>query len=95
MNRYYRITSDTVYEQARLALDAAFGHPQVRAETCIDPAAVAPRDTQGNILLAVREEWLSWEAVAAMLPQLLASGVVAEITERDFFDSQPPHPAPF
>jgi hypothetical protein len=95
MNRYYRITSNENYEQTRLALDAAFGHPHVRAETCIDPAAVAPRDTQGNILLAVREEWLSWDAVATMLPQLLASGVVSEITEQDYFSSQPQRPAPY
>lgn len=94
MNRYYRIKSDDLYEQTRLALDAAFGHPAVRATTCIDPAAVAPRDTQGNILLSVREDWLSWDAVAAMLPQLLASGVVEEISEAAYFASLPQRPAP-
>ncbi len=82
MNVFFRITEDTVYEQVRLGLDAAWGHSP--PTTCVDPAAVAPRDADGNILLAVRAEFVAFDAVAALLPQLLASGVVEEITEAEY-----------
>jgi hypothetical protein len=78
---YFRIVSDDVYEQTRQHLDAAWGLPNdAGTATCVDPAAVAPRDSQGRILLAVRPEFVAFDAVAAMLPQLLASGTVEEIT---------------
>jgi hypothetical protein len=95
VNVCYRITDDALYEATRLALDEHWGHPHVRAVTCINPAAVAPRDTDGNILLSVRSEWLEWPIVQEMLPQLLASGVVTEITEEDYHGSQPPLPPPY
>jgi hypothetical protein len=90
MNAYYRITSDELYESTRLALDEHWGHPHARAVTCIDPADVAPRDVDGKILLSVRSKWLEWPIVQEMLPQLIASGMVSEITEEDYFGSQPP-----
>ena len=82
MNRYFRIPSDANYEALRLQLDAAFGH--VTPNTCVDPAAVAPRDSQGRILLAVRVEFCEFAAVAAMLPSLLAGGVVEEINASEY-----------
>lgn len=88
MNRYFRIASDAIYEQVRMGLDAAWGH--LPPTTCVDPAAVAPRDSQGRILLAVRPEFLAFDAVAAMLPQLLASGAVEEIDASEY---QPVAPA--
>lgn len=78
IQRYYRST-EPVYEQVRLALDAAWGHPQGGTVTCIEPAATAPRDADGLVLLAVDEAFTQYPAVSAMLPQLLASGAVAEI----------------
>jgi len=81
-NLYYRIPDDAVYEATRLGLDAAWGH--VPPETCVDPAAVAPRDSQGRILLAVRPEFAAFDAVAAVLPELLASGAVEEIDEATY-----------
>jgi hypothetical protein len=79
--RYFRTASDEVYEQARLTLDAAWGHPneETKTVTCIDPAAVAPRDAQGRIVLAVNTEFTQFPAAAAILPGLLASGAVEEI----------------
>jgi hypothetical protein len=81
--RYFRISPDAAYEAVRLQLDAAWGHPTPDGSTvtCVDPAAVAPHDAQGRVLLAVLPEFCEYEAVAAMLPQLFASGVVEEITE--------------
>jgi hypothetical protein len=81
-NLYYRVADDAVYEQVRIGLDSVWGH--VPPETCVDPAAVAPRDSQGRILLAVRPEFVAFDAVAAMLPQLLATGAVEEITAAEY-----------
>jgi len=80
--RYFRTNDAVAYEQVRLGLDAAWGHQP--PTTCIDPAAVAPRDALGRILLAVRPEFCEYEAAAAMLPQLLASGAVEEITAGEY-----------
>ena len=84
--RYFRTNVDAVYEQVRLTLDAAWGFPSAdrKTVTSIDPASVAPRDSQGQIVLAVRNEFCQYEAVAAMLPQLLASGVVEEINAAQY-----------
>jgi hypothetical protein len=90
MSRFFRTSDDEVYEQVRLGLDAAWGH--VPPETCVDPAAVAPRDSQGRILLAVRPDFVAFDAVAAMLPDLLASGVVEEIDEATYRASMPQSP---
>jgi hypothetical protein len=82
--RYFRAT-ETVYEQARAALDAAWGLPNaLGTQTCIEPAATAPRDAQGRVLLAVHDEFCVLPAAAEMLPQLLASGAVEEITAAEY-----------
>jgi hypothetical protein len=84
--RYFRTANDEVYEQARLMLDAAWGHPNeaTKTVTCIDPAAVAPRDSQGRIMLAVRTEFCEYSVAVDLLPQLLAGGVVEEIDEATY-----------
>ena len=85
--RYFRcLAGDAAYEQVRMTLDAAWGHPNVetKTDTCIAPAAVAPRDSQGTILLAVRPEFVAFDAVAEMLPGLLASGAVEEIDASEY-----------
>lgn len=91
-SRFFRITDDALYEQVRLSLDAAWGH--VAPETCVDPATVAPRDTGGAILLAVRPEFCAFAAVSQMLPQLLAGGDVQEIDEATY-KATIQRPAPF
>jgi len=82
--RYFRTADASMYEQIRLGLDAAWGHPTAGTVTCIDPAAVAPHDAQGRILLAVRPEFCEFHAAATMLPGLLASGAVEEITAAEY-----------
>ena len=77
--RYFR-SSTAVYEQARFALDAAWGLPNdTGTVTCIDPAAVAPRDAQGRIVLAVNDEFCAYPVAVDLLPKMLASGAVEEI----------------
>lgn len=85
--KYFRChAGDQAYEQVRLTLDAAWGHPnaETKTVTCFDPAAVAPKDAQGRIVLAVNDEFVAYAAAAEMLPQLLASGAVKEITEAEY-----------
>ena len=77
--RYFRATA-AVYEQARAALDAAWGLPNDKGTaTCIEPAATAPRDAQGRIVLAVNDEFCAYTVAVDLLPQLLASAAVEEI----------------
>lgn len=81
--RFFRIPSAAVYESTRLSLDAAFAH--VNAQTCVTPAASAPRDSLGRLVLAVQAEFCEYLAVAEVLPQLLASGAVEEIDAAAYF----------
>jgi hypothetical protein len=81
MQRFFRTADAALYEQVRLQLDAAWGHPTPDGQTltCIAQAVAAPRDEEGRILLAVNQEFATWEPAATLLPQLLASGAVEEI----------------
>ena len=84
---YFRCDAgDQAYEQARLALDAAWGHPNAdtKTQTCIDPAAVAPRDSEGRIVLAVNDEFCAYPAAAEMLSLMLGSGAAIEISGADY-----------
>jgi len=89
---YFRTSDASLYESIRLQLDAAWGHPTPDGVTltCIDPADVAPRDSAGRILLAVQDEFLTYEPAATILPQLLANGVVEQISEATFVGSVVP-----
>jgi hypothetical protein len=84
VNRFFK-SDETTYEQIRLGLDAAWGHGVgTGTVTCFEPAATAPRDSDGLVVLAVRAEFCDYEAVAAVLPGLLASGTVVEISESEY-----------
>jgi len=89
--RYFR-ASQSVYENVRLSLDAAWGLPSQGQETCFSPASRAVQDASGQLLLAARDEFASLDAVAAVLPSLLASGAVEEIDEAAYRASLPPPP---
>lgn len=80
--RYFRTAIDDVYEQSRATLDTAWGH--VSPITCIEPAASAPRDPQGGIVLAVNDEFCEYSVAVDLLPQLLEAGVVQEIAEAEY-----------
>jgi hypothetical protein len=85
--RYFRcLAGDEAYEQIRQTLDAVWGHPnaETKTVTCIDPASVAPRDTQGRIVLAVTDEFCAYPAATQMLELMLGGGVAVEITEADY-----------
>jgi len=89
--RYFRTADAALYESIRLQLDVAWGHPTPDGKTltCFDPAAVAPRDDQGRILLAVDDAFCGYDAVAAVLPSLLASGSVEEVAAGEYLPVVP------
>lgn len=77
--RFFRIFNDESYEQARATLDAVWGHPNAETVTCVEPAATAPNDAEGRVLLAVNDEFAGYAPADALLPQWIAAGVVEEI----------------
>ena len=77
--RFFRIATDAAYEQARATLDAAWGHPNADTVTCVEPAATAPHDAQGRVLLGVLDEFVAYAPADNLLPQWIAAGVVEEI----------------
>jgi hypothetical protein len=82
-----------VYEAARLAIDEAWGLPAHGQRTCFTPAAEASDIAgDGRVLLAVDSQFCEYEFVAEMLPQLLASGQVAELTHGQWQSLMPPSP---
>ncbi len=89
--RYFRTADAALYETVRLQLDAAWGHPSADGQTltCFDPAPVAPRDAAGRIILAVNDEFATWEPASTLLPQLLAGGAVQEITAAEYAPVSP------
>jgi len=91
----YFAASQEVYEQGRLALDAAFGHPGPSARTAIEPAATAVRNADGECLLAVWDEFMNFDAVRALLEPMLAAGAVREISQAEYQAALPtPLPTP-
>ena len=92
--RFFRTANEALYESVRGQLDAAWGHPTPDGITitCFDPAAVAPRDAARRLLLAVHDEFATWEPAATLLPQLLASGAGQEISEAAYRAALPQVP---
>jgi hypothetical protein len=92
--RFFR-SSAAVYEQARIALDTAWGLPNdLGTTTCIEPAVTAPRDSQGRVVLAVNDAFCSFTVAIDLLPQLLNSGAVEEIDRETYMEAvTPPSPA--
>lgn len=90
--RYFRTANTALYESIRLQLDAAWGHPSADGKTltCFDPVSVAPKDGVGRVMLAVHDQFCTWEPAATLLPQLLAAGVVEEITGAEYMAALPP-----
>jgi hypothetical protein len=86
--RYFR-SSPQVYEAMRQQLDAAFGYPNDHTQTVWAAVADAVKDDQGRCLLAVRSESCERPQVAAVLPGLIASGVVEEIDAATYQAAMP------
>jgi hypothetical protein len=83
--RYFREETPGVYEQIRVMLDAAWNLPDSNGtDTCMRHEADALRDDDGRIVVALKDFFLEWEPASAMMPQLLGSGAITEITADEY-----------
>ncbi len=90
--RFFRASSQ-VYEAVRLGLDTLYGHPfrsdpanpdLITTESCMVPAATAPRDDKGRCLIGVSDEDADRPEVAGKIIQLTTAGIVEEIDQSEF-----------
>lgn len=94
--RYFRAQSDAAYEAVRSALDAAYGYPNeaTKTVTSIPPAAESQHDSAGRVYLIASDAECEYPAVADLLPQVISSGLVEEITEATYLQELPRPPVP-
>jgi hypothetical protein len=79
--RYFRSTP-AVYASICAQLDAAYGYPNAETKTERSLLLVSdlPADAQGRVYLAISAAYCDYILPSEMLPQLLASGAVEEVT---------------
>jgi hypothetical protein len=89
--QYFRSTP-AVYADICAQLDAAYGYPNVatKTERTLPLVADLPADDQGRVYLAVLEEYCNYNLPSELLPALLASGAVEEITAAQYQVVLPP-----
>lgn len=83
--RYFR-SAPAVYERIRSQLDAAWGYPNAETKTltAIPPVSELPTDDQGRVYLAISAAYCDYILPSQMLPELLASGAVEELTAAEY-----------
>jgi hypothetical protein len=79
--RYFRSTP-AVYDSICSQLDAAYGYPNAETKTARTLPAVADllTDAQGRVYLAISSEYCEYNLPSELLPQMIASGAVEEVT---------------
>jgi hypothetical protein len=82
MNSRFFTVEPNAYEQTRLAVDAAWGFSAT--ETSIEPLATAPKDSNGQALIAIRAMHCDMEPFKSAVEGLLASEAAAEITQAEY-----------
>lgn len=83
--RYFRATP-AVYVDICSQLDAAYGYPNqaTKTERALPLVADLPTDKQGRVYIAVDNAYCEYNLPAELLPQLIAAGLVDEITKADY-----------
>ena len=91
--RYFRSTP-AVYASICATLDGAYGYPNAdtKTERTLPLAADLPADGQGRVYLAVSAAYCDYILPGQMLPDLLASGAVEELTEAQYLAAVPQVP---
>jgi hypothetical protein len=91
--RYFR-AMPAVYSDICAQLDAAYGYPNEATKTLRTlPLAVdLPSDAQGRLYLMISEEYCQFDLPSELLPQLIAGGLVEEITAEQYSAVLPPGP---
>ena len=89
--RYFRSTP-AVYQQIGAQLDDAYGYPNAETKTLRTLPLVedVPTDNQGRVYLAMQSDYCDYDLPSQILPELIASGAVEEITEAEFRAVLPP-----
>jgi hypothetical protein len=96
MDRYFRSTSD-VYTAVCNQLDAAYGYPNAETKTArtLPPLDALPTDDHGRVYLSVSGDYCNYILPGEILPGLLASGDVEEVTAEQYVALLPePDPQP-
>lgn len=93
--RYFR-SSPAVYADICAQLDAAYGYPnpETKTERTLPLASELPFDDAGRVYLAISSEYCEYVLPSQLLPQLLASGAVEEISEAEYRAALPTLPTP-
>lgn len=80
--RYFRSTPN-VYASICAQLDAAYGYPNAETKTdrTLPLASDLPSDSDGRVYLAISAQYCNFILPGQMLPNLLASGAVEEVTD--------------
>lgn len=91
--RYFRSTP-AVYASICAQLDAAYGYPNAETKTqrTLPLVGDLPTDGQGRLYLAVSAAYCDYILPGQMLPDLLASGAVEELTEAQYLAAVPQVP---
>ena len=87
-HRFFKASPD-LYESLRAQIDAAWGYPTPHTQTSIPPAAEQHKASDGDCIMGVKAEWLDWEPVATLMPQMLDLGAVVEISEAEYWAAMP------
>lgn len=85
--RFFR-SSPAVYSQVLATLDAAWGFPKNGFDHAFLPLSYAPQKN-GMAYLAIQAADAEMEPASEMLPQLLASGAVVEVTQSEYRAAMP------
>lgn len=91
--RFFRATK-TVYDDVCRQLDAAYGYPNTETKTArsLPLSSDLMADASGRVYLAVSAEYCEYNLPAELLPQLIAGGLVEELTQQQFMAVLPPSP---
>lgn len=91
--RYFRSTP-AVYASICQQLDAAYGYPNPDTLTLrtLPLADDLPTDSQGRLYLAISAEYCEYNLPSELLPQLIASGAVEELSAAEYEAVLPPSP---
>jgi hypothetical protein len=89
--RYFRST-ESVYQVVCSQLDAAYGYPNATTKTLrsLPLASELPHDSQQRVYIAIDADYCNYILPSELLPQLLASGAIEEITQSQYQAMMPP-----
>jgi len=92
MNTRYFRASPSVCAGVCQQLDAAYGYPNAATKTLRSLPLVSdlPSDGQGRVYLAISAEYCDYNLPSELLPQLIAAGLVEEITAEQYAAVLPP-----